>query len=225
MKSKSELKNILKNITNSKKYISNILKLYNDGDIVNDDIILSLLTFHPTKNIDVDNIDYLIYKIRPPYNKLALFYKYKNNDKIDDISYISCLTNLFDKYKKDKDYEDNVKNAFRNDSHIGTKKQYFIDNTFIENNKFTGICTNCNKKTTDITVDHYPKSYFTIFTDFIKQKNLNLYSIDIFENNNNEIRLKNEIFAKEWQLFHDNNATYRLLCKSCNSHFGAHDCK
>lgn len=225
MYSISELKILLKNVTNAKKHISDILKSYNNNDIIDNDVILSLLSFHPTKNINIDNIDYLIYKIRPPYNKLALFYKYKNNDKEDDISYLCCITNLFGKYKKDKDYEDSVKNAFRNDSHIGTKKQYFIDNTFIENNKFTGICTNCNKKTLDITTDHFPKSYLTIFTDFIKQKKINLYNIDIFENNNNEIRLKDENFAKDWLIFHDSNATYRLLCKSCNSSFGAHDCK
>ena len=74
----SVLKTKLKNVTNAKTYISNILQKYKDNDIVNDLDIVELLLYHPTKHINKQNIDYLIMKTRKPYNKLALFYKYKN---------------------------------------------------------------------------------------------------------------------------------------------------
>ena len=221
----SVLKTKLKNVTNAKTYISNILQKYKDNDIVNDLDIIELLSYHPTKHINKENIDYLIMKTRKPYNKLALFYKYKNNDIIDDISYILCIKNLFGKYSRDKQYEEDVMTAFRNESHIGTKKQYFIDNTRIENDIFTGVCSNCHITTKDITTDHYVTPYKQIFEAFIKDKNITLSEVDVFENEQNEIRIKSECLATEWRLYHDNYATYRLLCKSCNSHFGSYGFK
>jgi hypothetical protein len=108
---------------------------------------------------------------------------------------------------------------------IGTKSKYFIDNTEIENDIFIGICNNCNIRTKDITTDHYKISYKQIFETFIKDKNITLSEVDVFENEQNEIRIKCECLAKEWILYHDNNAKYRLLCKSCNSHFGSYGFK
>lgn len=221
----SVLKTKLKNVTNAKTYISNILQKYKDNDIVNDLDVIELLSYHPTKHINKDNIDYLIMKTRKPYNKLALFYKYKNNEIIDDISYILCIKNLFGKYSRDKQYEEDVMTAFRNESHIGTKKQYFIDNTSIENDIFIGDCSNCHIRTKDITTDHYVTPYKQIFDAFIKDKNITLSEVDVFENEQNEIRIKSQCLAKEWRLYHDKSAKYRLLCKSCNSHFGSYGFK
>ena len=75
-----ELKSKLKNVTNGKKYITNIIETYNDNEKINNTELLTLLQYHPTKHINIENIDYLIAKIRSPYNTLALYYKYKNND-------------------------------------------------------------------------------------------------------------------------------------------------
>jgi len=50
----------------------------------------------------------------------------------------------------------------------------------------------------------------------------NLCNIDIFENERNEIRIKDEKLASKWLSHHDNISQYRLLCKSCNSHFGSY---
>jgi hypothetical protein len=221
----SVLKIKLKNVTNAKTYISNILQKYKDNDIVNDLDVIELLSYHPTKHINKQNIDYLIMKTRKPYNKLALFYKYKNNDIIDDVSYILCIKNLFGKYNRDKQYEEDVMTAFRNESHIGTKKQYFIDNTKVVNDIFIGVCSNCNVTTKDITTDHYLTPYKQLFETFIKDRNITLSEVDVFENEQNEIRIKCECLATEWRLYHDNNAEYRLLCKSCNSHFGSYGFK
>ena len=210
-------------MTTGKKYITNIIRKYNENEKVNDIEILELLQYHPTKNINIDNIDYLIIRMRKPFNELALYYKYKNNNMEDDVSYILCIKNLFDKYDKDKNYEKDVMTAFRNESHIGSKKQYFISNTNIRNDLFYGICENCKIETNNITTDHFPIPYKEIFSKFIKLENISLLSkIEICENNVNEIRIKNEGLSYKFRTFHDEHASYRLLCKSCNSHFGSY---
>ena len=121
-----DLKIKLKNSTNGIKYVTSLLKDYKENDKVENIDILNLLSYHPTKHIKKDDIDYLCMRNRKPYNKLALHYKYKNSDIIDDISYRCCVENLFGKFKPDKWYTDDVIKAFRYESHIGSKKQYFI---------------------------------------------------------------------------------------------------
>ena len=88
-----------------------------------------------------------------------------------------------------------------------------------------GKCENCLIETENITTDHYPLVYKKIFDDFIKNNNINLYNIDIFENKQNELRIKDTNLASKWLSHHDNIAKYRLLCSSCNSHFGSYGYK
>ena len=216
------LREICSNMTQANKYIGNIIKELPIEENIENRILIELVNSHPTKQINENNVEWFKIKIRPPFNKPALFYKYKNSTNEDDISWKLCIRNLYGKYKRDKEYEKDVKIAFRNESHIGTKKQYFIHNTTINNKIFMGICNNCNSKTKNITTDHYKLSYKEIFDNFIEINNINLLNIDIFENEYNEIRLKDENLASKWLNFHDNRAQYRLLCGSCNSHFGCY---
>jgi len=220
------LKELCANMTRANKYVSNIIKQKNNEEIIKDEIIKELVKYHPTKIIDV-NKGQLKMKIRPPFNKPALYYTYKNNEEIIeyDISWKLCIRNYYGKYNRDKEYENDVKTAFRNESHIGTKKLYFINKTTIENNSFMGICNNCNQKTKNITTDHYKLPYKKIFDNFINTNNIKLRDVDIFENENNEIRIKDENIASKWLKYHDNRAKYRLLCSSCNSHFGSYGYK
>ena len=213
----------LKNVTNGKKHITGIISKLSDNDKVANVEVLELLQDHPTKHIDIENIDYLFVKIRPPHNKLALFYKYKNSETVDDISYTLCIKALFGKYNKDEHYEKDVMTAFRNESHIGSKNQYFINHTTIKNNVFHGICDHCKIETSNITTDHFPIPYKQIFADFVNQNNIILSNIEVFENGMNEIRIKDEELAGKFRKFHDDNANYRLLCKPCNSHFGSYE--
>lgn len=222
MEMEKELKIKLKNVTNGRKYITNLIEKHKDNEKINNTEILHLLQYHPTKHINIENIDYLTIKMRKPYNTLALYYKYKNSEKEDDISYVLCIKNLFNKYQKDKHYEEDVMCAFRNESHIGTKKQYFINNTKIINDLFYGICENCKIETCNITTDHYPTPYIQIFQNFVKKENIIISYIEIYENDVNELRIKNEELSNKFINFHDENAKYRLLCKSCNSSFGAY---
>lgn len=216
------LKERCSNMTQANRYIGDIIKKIPIEENIEDRIIEELVTYHPTKQINVDNVEWFKIKIRPPFNKASLFYKYKNSINEDDISWKLCIRNLYGNYKRDKEYENDVKTAFRNESHIGTKKQYFINNTTINDNNFMGKCNNCNNETKNITTDHYNLSYKEIFDNFIEINKINICNIDIFENEHNEIRIKDKNLASKWLKYHDIKAQYRLLCSSCNSHFGSY---
>tara|TARA_R110000787_G_scaffold133269_2_gene245559 strand:- start:4941 stop:5618 length:678 start_codon:yes stop_codon:yes gene_type:complete len=219
------LKNNWKNETQAKKDIGNIKKRLKIGAIVEESIIKELVRYHPTKQINLDKVEWFKMKLRAPYNTPALYYKYKNSRNVDDISLNLCIKNLFGKYNRDEEYDNDVKNAFRNDVHKGTKSQYFINNTTYENNSRMGICNHCHVKTKNINTDHYNLSYKEIFDNFIQLNSLTLREIDIYENDNNEIRLKDEQLALKWLNYHDSRAKYRMLCGPCNSHFGAYGYK
>jgi hypothetical protein len=219
---RNPLQDKLKNITNGKKYIDSLLQKYEINDKVEEIDILSLLHYHPTKHINIENIEYLTRKVRPPYNTIALYYKYKNSDIIDDISYIMCIKNLFGKYNKDFSYEEDVKNAFRNESHLGKKKAFFLEHTVKEDDQFFGVCEHCSKKTSKTAVDHYEIPFKQILEDFLAEKEKKLIDVEVFENDTHEMRLRDADLAKQWLEFHDSRVKFRLLCKSCNSHFGSY---
>lgn len=112
-------------VAQANKYIGNIIITLNNNEIIEDRIIKELVKYHPTKRIDVNKVEWFKMKPRRPYNKPALFYKYKNSRIEDDISWKLCIRNLYGKYNRDEEYEKDVKTAFRNESHIGTKKTIF----------------------------------------------------------------------------------------------------
>jgi hypothetical protein len=98
-----------------------------------------------------------------------------------------------------------------------------MNNTIIKNNLFYGICENCKIETNNITTDHFPIPYKQIFSNFTQIENIILSNIEIYENNLNEIRIKNEELSIKFLIFHDKIANYRLLCKWCNSRFGSYE--
>lgn len=214
------LLDICKNMTKANEYISNIIKSYNIDEIIKDQYIYELLEYHPTKKINMKNIEWLKFKKRPPYNTPAIYYKYINDDLEDDLSWRLCIKNYYNNYKKYNIDKKNITDAFRSEIYYGNKKKYFINNIKFINNKLIGKCNECNKLTEKICVDHYIISFNEILDMFIKNNNLILNDIEIYENSNNELRLLNKIIAQEWLNYHDNIANYRLLCISCNSSFG-----
>jgi hypothetical protein len=219
----SYLKKKYKTMTSANKFISSILNKYNEDINITNEHIFEIIKYHPTKKLDRYNIEWLRMIKRPPYNSLALHYKDKSTSKIDDISWKLCIRNLYGKYDNSKEKLNNIILAFRNEIHFGSKKKYFIDNTKKKDNKFFGVCDNCNLETININTDHYPVPYKKIFENFISNNKILLNTINVFENYNNELRLKNRELALIWLQYHDSNSKYRLLCKSCNSHFGSYN--
>lgn len=134
--------------------------------------------------------------------------------------YLWNIRNLFGKYKPDgKD----VEIALRTEIHDGTKKQFWLQNASNQNQ----TCENCKEKTDKVATDHYPISYKQILDTFIASEKIenNLLSLQVYETEDNELRLVDRDLAQRWLTFHDERASYRLLCKSCNSSFGCYDYK
>lgn len=69
------------------------------------------------------------------------------------------------------------------------------------------------------------KNEYVLLQEFIKQEKITLSEVEIFENEQNELRIHDTKLAKRWLSYHDNYAKYRLLCRSCNSHFGSYGFK
>ena len=209
-----ELLNNCKNMTEANKYISGLLKTFNINEIIQNPIFIDLLKYHPTKNIDIENIEYIKLKLRQPFNKPAVFFKITNGIE-DDVSWKMCIRNLYKKFNKTEEHIKVIKGSFRTESQWGTKRRYRYDND-------GNICCNCEKTTDHIETDHYPIPYKKIFNDFIEDHNISLSNIYFYENEYNEIRLKDKKLATKWLKYHDSIAQYRLLCKSCNSRFGSY---
>lgn len=213
----SYLINELKNITTSYKVITSIIKKKRVGlKFKDDETLLTLLEYHPTKNIKKSNIEYLVVRIRPPFNTLSLFYKMDNKDHIeDDVSYRLCLQVLFKKYDKQSSMREDIMSALRSECCYGTKKTFFETNTVQE-------CRLC-QTTINIVVDHVGITYQNILDRFLEETSNVLESFEIYENTiNNEIRLTDNNLAEEWLNFHDSLATYRFLCKTCNLRCGSY---
>jgi hypothetical protein len=215
-----DIRQILENITKGKTYITNLLKRYKENDIVKDDIIKNLLIYHPIKPINASDIEYLVMKKKIEYNVLSLHYKLKNDENISDISYVNCIRNLFGQYDSKADKRIRVTKAFRLEINDNKRLEFLENNTELNsNNRRVGICDNCNKKSTYIAVDHYKLSFKELMTTFIDIMKLDILSIEISDN----YKLIDRELADKWLIYHDTRAVFRILCRSCNGHFGSYN--
>jgi len=222
-KMSSSLKFELKNLTNSYKVITDVISKKVVGlKFKEDAILLRVLEYHPMKHIPKKNIEYLVVRLRPPYYTRSLYYKLTDSIE-DDVSYKMCLQVLFGKFDKKESDKESIMTALRSECKYGTRKTYFLTNTIKTNNIYSGYCCLCRKTTPNITVDHVGITFRNILDRFLEHKtDVKLESFEIYENQTNELRLKDVHLAKEWLNFHDTLANYRLLCSSCNSRCGGH---
>jgi hypothetical protein len=220
------IKKKYKNYTNGTKQITTFLNEQDLNVAFNDENIELLLKQHPNEN-KVQNIEYLIVRIRPPYNKRALFIKNFNASSEDDVSYKYCLRSLYGLYDSKKNNMSRILSAFR-DSTFETRKINFFYNQNISygvNNEYIGLCANC-KTESKINVDHYEIPFKKIFDDFLKNNTEVIVEyINVFENEKKCYEFTDITLKDKWVNYHDKIATYRLLCNTCNSSLGTYGYK
>ena len=74
-----------------------------------------------------------------------------------------------------------------------------------------------------MTVDHYPAPFKCILNDFLIENKIDKTTVTIFKSQSENImKLTDAVIANDWRRYHDENATYRVLCGPCNSGFGSY---
>jgi hypothetical protein len=211
------LKKKYKNLTQGTKILTLIITTKPIDTPFRDNDIELLIKQHPNEK-KIKNIEYLIIRIRPPYNQPALFIKNIDNDKEDDVSYKSCLKNLFGKYDREENNKDRILRTFRDSISNSKKKNYFLFN-------YDNGCENCSSFD-NINIDHYNLSFQKILDNFLSSNsNIKFLSLKVFENANNIFEFEDKNITEKWIEYHDSRATFRILCKSCNSSNGSYGYK
>lgn len=77
-------------------------------------------------------------------------------------------------------------------------------------------CVLCSSRT-DLTVDHFPRKFCDIRDAFLDETEYP-YPVEFAKTSQalDCFRPDDFVFQQEWVAFHDANATYRILCSTCN---------
>ena len=209
------IKKTFKNLTNGTKHITTTITNQPINIPFRNEEIELLLKQHPNKE-KITDIEYLVVKIRPPYNKKSLYVKNITDDDEQDVSYKYCLKSLYGKYSKENNNRDRIIRAFRDTIGNSKKRKFFLETDYNidDNGNYIGICENC-KKTDKIHIDHYMHSFQQILDDFIQKQSITFSKLEVYENNN-LYEFTDKKIAEDWINFHDEKAEYRVLCPSCN---------
>jgi len=209
------IKKTFKNLTNGTKHITTIISNQPINIPFRNEEIELLLKQHPNKE-KITDIEYLIVKIRPPYNTKSLYVKNINDDLEEDVSYKYCLKSLYGKYSKENNNRDRIIRAFRDTISNSKKRKFFLDTEYNidDNGNYIGICENC-KKNDKIHIDHFMVSFQQILDDFVKHRIVSFLNLEVYENNN-LYEFTDKKISEDWINFHDEKAEYRVLCPSCN---------
>lgn len=209
------IKKSFKNLTNGTKAITIIINNQPINIHFRNEEIELLLKQHPNKE-KITDIEYLVVKIRPPYNKKSLYVKNTSDDEEQDVSYKYCLKSLYGKYSKEDNNRDRIIRAFRDTIGNSKKRKFFLksDYNIDDDGNYIGLCNNC-KKTDKIHIDHYILSFQQILDEFIQKQTITFSKLEVYEDNN-LYEFTNKKIKEDWIIFHDEKVEYRLLCPSCN---------
>jgi hypothetical protein len=163
-------------------------------------MFLKLFERHPNYPEKIIGIIDIQIKNNPIYKKNKELIIIKNDNTSDNISYNQCIA---------KRKNNNLKVAMR----CAIEDQIITFRN--ENNK---ICVLCDS-TKDLQVDHIIW-FEKLYDDFITICNdLNYIIPTVFDSNAGNLKCfktGDTKFENEWKNFHKDNASLRILCKSCN---------
>ena len=211
------LQNKFENITKGTKYVTSFINNQPIDTPFRDNDIELLLKCHPNED-KIKDIEYLVVKIRPPFNGKALYIKNYCDDTEDDVSYKYCLRALFNKYSKTENNVNRIMKTFRDVISNNKRKQFFLN--------FTGnICQQCEEFIDTLHIDHYKYTFQQLLDEFIYDNKIDFSSIKVLENNNNLYEFEDKDLQQNWVNYHDNKAIFKALCKKCNLSNGTYGYK
>lgn len=218
------IKQKYKNMTNGTKIITSIINNQQIDIPFRDEELELLLKQHPHEG-KVKDIEYLVVKIRPPYNTKSLYIKNTTDNEEQDVSYKYSLKALYGKYSKETNNHDRIIRAFRDSIGNSKKRKTFFENeyTIDKDGNYVGVCGNCNN-TSKVHIDHYRVSFQQILDDFIQERQIDFIHLKVYEEDNLYYFNDNALML-DWIDFHDERVEYRVLCPSCNMSLGSYGYK
>ena len=202
------IKNFLNNIETTKYFESRLI----------DDLVK-----HSPKNIYSSNNKFKYVLRKNNYGTRTLYYVAGSYNREYPFNWRNCIKNKHNIY--DPQYEINlrVRTSFREVIKLGTygdySRKHTIYNKDIKQRMSINGCDICGVKERG-QIDHYGVFFVDILDSYIKKNNLSyniLYEKYIkFDNNIKRWTLNDPKMINEWLWFHDQLASYRILCETCN---------
>ena len=202
-----QLKDIYKNITKGRKVLRKQIEQKSLNVTFLDAQLVELLGYHPKADEkNTAQIEYLVVRPHRVFKTPTLHFKAKGREE-EDISAKQCLRVLFGKKAKTSTPSIDLQRALRHAIYDGSRGSYLLKHRGEQ-------CTLCER--TGDTVDHHPVPFSRISKDFLALRkckpNISYTGYDYV--------LSNASVRAKWRHFHDSIATYRMLCRQCNSSIG-----
>jgi hypothetical protein len=206
------LKAVLGNcMTRARAHVSGLLSKKPLNVPFQDDNIKALLQFYPRRKIK--SYAYLCMRKMPPYNKPCLTVTMADRS-VETVSWIKCVEALYGKTNPERAKKQRVLQAFRDEIACSPKMSEAR-----ERFSCAKKCEGCEKRT-KLHIDHDVKPFAMILDDFLELKKLQLLKITL-NFATKPYTLMSRKLAKDWEVYHDDNATLIGLCKECNSAKGS----
>jgi hypothetical protein len=198
-------------MTRARKHVAETLKKKALNIPFQDENIKALLQFHPRRKIK--DYAYLCMRKMPPYNKPCLTVTMTDH-RIETVSWTKCVEMLYGKANPERAKKQRVLQAFRDEIACSPKMCE-------ARNKFSAAarCEGCDKLT-KLHIDHDVKPFAMILDDFLESKKLQLLKVTL-NFTAKPYMLMSRKLAREWEAYHDEQATLIGLCKECNSSKGS----
>lgn len=215
------LRHRLKSVAVGKHIVKEILQRHLKSRMrFTNDILRGLIKHHPEAHRKkVEQV--VAFQVVPdPRYKTPCLRIVRDDDSSDDISYLMCLKRLFGGTKVQvlaSAKRNAASEALRNDAFPGTRRQFHKQHC--EANGSLGVCSQC-RKTEPLVVDHYPVAFSTILNEFLSPRNIAWQDVEAIQDDTGRFICRDRKFAGEWLTFHDSKASFRLLCRACNSRNG-----
>ncbi len=201
----------------AEKYIQEILHKYplNTSFSKEDFFFMeNLLEYHPRYEDKVGNgITSIMIRLNE-YGTNRQFYIVRTDGSLTEFSYPKCLQ------QKERSnlllFRESARHAIK-DQVITYKIKYFEQN---QNEYGKVVCEETNEliSTKECHVDHHPKSFISIVTDFIQSERIDVDKIKYtgFGDNEQEKEFEDSSLANRFRKYHRENAKYRIITIKVN---------
>lgn len=202
-----------------KQYIQLILKTTPERDFIGSvekEVVLDLLQWHPQAKekigAGVDAIQVVRHKSWSPAPGFSI---HRVDGTVIDFSYNVCLE------PSRSDHKTSVKAAFRNAlvGQVSAAKHELIAQNVRSDGLVWSQADNQWLPQSKIELDHHPAKFADLMEEFLERRKLTLNDVAIADDGI-QPHLANDELKAAWEIFHQDNAEYRLISASLNSKLG-----